>query len=87
MSEPLDLVDLHQKFERITKAYTGKSMMQHIPMELKKVGDYLEKIEKMMPLDKFKNYFVKMVNGFHKVVGKDKSDMVYGVEYSISKDV
>ena len=52
-------------------------MLQHIPMDLKKVGDYPKKVEKMMPLDKFKNYFVKNVYGVHKVVGKDGFDVVY----------
>lgn len=40
-----------------------------------------------MPLDKFKNYFVKIVYGVHKVIGKDGVDMVYGVEFIIARDV
>ena len=47
-------------------------------MDLKKVGDYPKKVEKMMPLNKFKYYFVKIVYGVHKVVGKDGYDVVYG---------
>lgn len=49
--------------------------------------NYPKKVEKMMPLDKFKNYFVKIVYSVHKVVGKDGTDMVYGVEFIISIDV
>ena len=62
-------------------------MLQHIPMDFKSVGDYRKKVDKMMPLDKFKNNFVKIVYGFHKVIGKDGTDMVYGVEFIISRDV
>ena len=40
-----------------------------------------------MPLGKFKSYFVKTIYGVHKVVGKDGSDEVWGVEYIISRDV
>ena len=40
-----------------------------------------------MPLDKFKNYFVKIVYGVHKVVGKDGSNEFWGVEYIIVRDV
>ena len=87
MSQPVDLLDLQKKFERNTKAHIGKSMLQHIPMDLKSVGDYPKKVEKMMPLDKFKNYFVKIVYGVHKVVRKDGIDMVYGAEFIISKDM
>ena len=47
-------------------------------MDLKKVGDYPKKVENKMPLDKFKNYFVKTIYGVHKVVGTDGSDVVYG---------
>lgn len=62
-------------------------MLQHIPMDLKKVGNYPKKFDKKMPLDKFKNYFVKTVFGVHKVVGKDGSYEVYRVEYIIARDV
>lgn len=53
-------------------------MLPHIPMDLKNVGDYPKKLENMMLLDKFKNYFVNTIYGVHKVVGKDGIDMVYG---------
>ena len=53
-------------------------MLQHIPRDLKKVGDYPKKIQKKMPLDKFKSYFVKIVYGVHKVVGKYGSNEVWG---------
>ena len=56
-------------------------------MDLKKVGDYLKKIQKNMPLDKFKSYFVKTIYGVHKVVGKDRSNEVWGAEYIIARDV
>ena len=39
-----------------------------------------------MPLEKFKNYFVKTIYGVHKVE-KDGSDEVWGAEYIIAKDV
>lgn len=56
-------------------------------MDLKKVGDYQNKLDKMMPLDKFKNYFVKTLYDVHKVVGKHGSDMVYGSVYIVDSDV
>ena len=56
-------------------------------MDLNKVRDYAKKVEKMMPLDKFKNYFVKIVYVVHKVVRKDGSDVVYGVECIVANDV
>lgn len=56
-------------------------------MDLKNVGDYPKKVEKMIPLDKFKNFFVKIVYSVHNVIGKDGIDMVCGVEFIISKDV
>ena len=62
-------------------------MLHHIPMDLKRVGDYPKKVEKKMPLDKFKNYFVKTVYGVHKVIGIDATNEVYGVEYIIARDV
>ena len=34
-----------------------------------------------MSLDKFRNYFVKIVYGVHKVIDKDGTGMVYGVEF------
>ena len=51
------------------------------------MGDYPKRVEKKMPLDKFKKYFVKTVYGVHKVVGRDGFDMVYGVEYIVARDV
>lgn len=78
LSEPVDLVDLQEKFEINTKAYTRNSMLQHIPMDLKKVGDFHKKLEKKMHFDKFKNYFMKTVYCVHKVVGIDGTNMVYG---------
>ena len=51
------------------------------------MGDYPKKVDKAMPLDKFKNYFVKIVYGVHKVVGKDGTYMVYGLEFIIARDV
>ena len=62
-------------------------MLQNIPMDLKEVGDYPKKVEKMMPLDKFKNFFVKIVYGVHKVVRKDGTNMVYGAKLIIVRDV
>ena len=62
-------------------------MLQHVPMDLKSVGDYPKKVENMMPLDKFKNYFVKTMYGVHKVVNKDGSNMVYEVEFIVARDV
>lgn len=64
-----------------------KSTLQHIPMDLKSMGGYPKKVEKMMPLEKFKNYFLKIVYGVHKVVGKYGSEMVYGAEFIVSRDV
>ena len=87
MSELVNLIDLQVKFERNTKDYIGKCMIQKIPMDLKRVEYYPNKIEKKIPLDKFKKYFVKIVYGVHKVVEKYGSDLVYGVEYSMTKDV
>ena len=55
MSIPLDIDELQGKFETNTHAYTGKAMLHHIPMDLKKVGDY-PKVDKMMHVGKFKNY-------------------------------
>ena len=78
MGQPIDLKDLQRKFEANTREYVGISMVQHIPMDLKKVGDYPKKVERMMPLEKFKNHFVKTLYSLHKVVGKDGVDMVYG---------
>ena len=40
-----------------------------------------------MPMDKFKNYFVKTIYGVHKVIGKDGSNKVSGAEYIIARDV
>lgn len=42
------------------------------------MGDYPKKVDKKMPLEKFKNYFVKTIYGVHKVVGIDGTNMVYG---------
>ena len=55
-------------------------------MDLKSVVDYPKKVEKM-PLEKFKNYFVKIVYDVHRVVGKDESDMVYGAKFIVARDV
>ncbi len=87
MSKLVGLIDLQEQFERNTKAYIGNSMLQHIPMGLKQVGDYPKKVDNKMPLDKFKNYFVKILYGVHRVVGKDGSALVYGVEFIFAKDV
>ena len=62
-------------------------MIQHIPGDLAKVGDYAKKIQKKMPLEKFKNYFVKIVYGVSKVVGKDGSNEVWGEKYIIARNV
>ena len=62
-------------------------MLQHIPGELKKVGDYPKKIQKKMAMDKFKSYFVKTIYGVHKVVDKDRFDEVWGSEYIIARDM
>lgn len=43
MSELVELVDLQKKFKRNTKAYTRKSMLQYIHVDLKSVGDYPKK--------------------------------------------
>lgn len=51
------------------------------------MGDYPKKIKDKMPLDKFKNYFVKTVYGVHKVLGKDGTDEVFGSEYIIARDI
>ena len=40
-----------------------------------------------MPMDKFKNYFVKTIYCVHKVVCKDGSDEVWGAKYIIARDV
>ena len=56
-------------------------------MDLKKVGDNPKNVENKLPLDKFKNYFVKIVYGVHKVVGKDGTDVVYGAEFIIARDM
>ena len=52
MSELVDLIGLQEKIERNTKTYIGKYMLQHIPMDLKQVGDYPKKVDKKMPLAK-----------------------------------
>ena len=62
-------------------------MLQHIPMDLKRVDDYPKKVEKKMPLDKFKNYFFKTIYGVHKVIGIDGTHEVYGSEYIIVRDI
>ena len=54
---------------------------------LKRVGDYPKKVEKKMPLDKFKNYCFKTVYGVHKVIGIDGTHEVYGAEYIIVRDI
>ena len=87
MGQPLDLEDLKRRFEAHPAAFTGNSLLLHIPGEFKRVGEYPKKIKDKMPMDKFKNYFVKTIYGAHKVVGKDGSDEVWGEEYKIAKDV
>ena len=74
MGQPLDLKDLKRRFEAHPTTFTRNSLLQHIPGEFKRVGDYPKKIKDKMPMDKFKNYFVKTINGFYKVVGKDGFD-------------
>ena len=78
MGQPLDLKDLKRRFEVHPTAFIGNSLLQHIPRELKRVGDYPKKIKDKIPMDKFKNYFVKTIYGVHKVVGKDGFDEVEG---------
>ena len=56
-------------------------------MYLKSLVDYPKNVEKIIPLDKLKNYFLKMVYGVHKMVGKDELDMVYGAKFIIARDV
>ena len=77
MSIPIDKDEIQGKFERNVNTYIGKEIMHHIPMDLKRVGDFHKKVEKMMPIKKFKNYFHKIVYGVHKVVVSDSSNMMY----------
>ena len=87
MGQPLDLKELQMIFKANPNSFIEASLLQHIPRYLKKVGNYPKKIQKKMPLDKFKNYFVKIVYGVQKEVGKDWFDKVWGVEYIIARDV
>lgn len=57
MSVPLEIDELKGNFERNMNSYTRKTMIQQTPMDLKKVGDYPKKVDKMMALNKSKNYF------------------------------
>ena len=55
--------------------------------DLNNVGDYPKKVEKMMPLDKFKNYFLQILYRVHEMVGKDGTNVVYGAEFIIARDM
>ena len=46
MGQLVDLKDLQRSFEANPNAFTTTSMLQHIPGDLKKVGDYPKKIQK-----------------------------------------
>ena len=85
--QPIDLKDLQRRLEANPNAFTRASLLQQILGDLKKVGDYPKKIQKKLPLDKLKSYFVKTIYGVHKVVGKDGSDEVSGEMYIIARDV
>lgn len=62
-------------------------MIHHIPYELKLVGEIPKKVEKMLPVENFKNYMQNPIYGLHKALGSDGSDMVYGGPYLMALNI
>lgn len=56
-------------------------MIHHIPYKFKLVGDIPKKVDKMLPMNKFKNYMQRIIYGLHKELWSDGSNMVYEEPY------
>ncbi len=56
MSVEVDFQYFQEKFEWNARFYTSKVMIHQIPYELKLIGEIPKKVDKMLPIDKFKNY-------------------------------
>lgn len=83
MSVEIDIQWFKEKFERNVKFFICKVMIHHIPYKLKLVEEIPKKVDKMLPVDKFKNHMQNIIYGLHKALGSDGSNMVYGGPYLI----
>ena len=76
MSVPLDIYELQGKFEINMSDYTGKAMLHHIPMDLKKVRDFPKKVEKIIPMGRLHGINVD-IDGASVLSNFEVIDIVY----------
>ena len=87
MGVEIYIKDFQEKFERNVRFYTSKVMIHHIPYELKSIEGIPKKVEKMILVDKFKNYMQNIFYDLHKALRSDGSDMVFGGTYLMALNI
>lgn len=88
MDIPIDIEDLQGKFERNKSHYINNIMVPYISYNVKKSRKIPKKVEKYLPLNKFKGYFKSTMYGLHKVLGSDGAeDYVYGSLFLMACDI
>ena len=85
---PIDIYDLQGKFERNRSHYENNVMVPDSPCNIKKSKKMPKKVEKHLPLSKFKGYFKSTMYELHELLGSDGvEDYVYGSLFFMACDI